>query len=176
MAQFQFEQEAPRESTVLGTAGVVLDIVVRLLGVALLIVGLWLALTVVREAWSLYEQPERIARFAHAVDDGSNIDKLLAPHRTAPAEAVSAGPAAGDERIAPPAASAGDAAAADEAVPPLRLSYFLAWVIAILLLLLLGRIALGAVKIGGELALFDTNVRRFARALLSETHKRTGAR
>ena len=60
---------------------------------------------------------------------------------------------------------------AARAVPELRFSYFVAWMIAILLLLLIGRLALGAVRTGGELALYDVKVGKLARALLRERSK-----
>jgi hypothetical protein len=50
----------------------------------------------------------------------------------------------------------------------LRLSYFIAWPIVMLLLLLVGRLAMAAIKTGGELALYDVQIRRFARELMRE--------
>ncbi|MDZ7735412.1 MAG: hypothetical protein U5P41_04205 [Gammaproteobacteria bacterium] len=51
----------------------------------------------------------------------------------------------------------------------LRLSYYIAWVIALILLLLLARISLAAVRTGGELVLYETQMKRFARELVKET-------
>ena len=44
----------------------------------------------------------------------------------------------------------------------------MAWLIAILLLLLVGRLAIAAVRTGGELALYDVQVKKLARALIKE--------
>lgn len=152
MNSAHFEQETPDEAGVLGTSSRLIGLLVRVAGVVLLVVGLWVALGVIKEAWALYEQPARIERIAQAIDAGSNIDKLLAGVETSPN---------------PTAASAAAAPA-----PSLKVSYYLAWVIAILLLLLIGRLAMSAVKTGGELALYDTNVKRFARALLESSRGR----
>ena len=57
---------------------------------------------------------------------------------------------------------------AQVAPPGLRFSYFVAWLIAIMLLLLIGRLSIAAVRTGGELALYDVKVGKLARALLKE--------
>ncbi|MGH6636283.1 MAG: hypothetical protein ACRED0_09190, partial [Gammaproteobacteria bacterium] len=44
-----------------------------------------------------------------------------------------------------------------------KLSYFAAWGIVIMLLLLIGRLAMIAIKTGGELALYDRHVKHLAR-------------
>jgi di/tricarboxylate transporter len=133
---------------------------VRLVGVILLLVGLWVSLKVIVEAWDLYRNPDHIERFAAAIERGSNLDKTLAAV-TAPRVAnknprESSDSATDDDAPPPPP------------VPSLRLSYFLSWGIGILLLLLIGRLALAAVKTGGELALYDTEVKKFAQALLGQ--------
>ena len=130
-----------------------MELAVRSLGVVVLVVGLWVAVLVVTEAWGLYNAPERIERLAVAVERGSNIDRALSPRRAAPPVAS-----------APDALPEGGAAPAEAAPPPsddeVRLSYFLAWFLAIALLFLASLIALGMVKTGGELALFDARSRR----------------
>jgi len=131
---------------------------VHLIGVLLLLVGLWISLRVVTEAWELYRAPERIERFARAIERGSNIDKtfVLSP---LPSEEVEKGELDRPRSSADPTGRAGEA---------FRASYFMAWAIALLLLMLIGRLALAAVKTGGELALYDTEVKRFAKALIRE--------
>jgi hypothetical protein len=145
-----------------GSAGAmtrVFSVFVRLIGVVLLLVGLWLSLQVIREAWDLYRAPERIERFAQAIERGSNIDKIFILPSSAPKRAEA------DESDQPRLS----ADPIDRTGEPFRPSYFMAWGIALLLLMLIGRLALAAVKTGGELALYDTEVRRFARALIQET-------
>lgn len=141
-------------------------IFVRLVGVLLLLVGLWVSLKVIVEAWDLYRTPDHIERFATAIEKGSNLDKSLASLTTSrPSPRVDRDPsdtgALERRRLA---------TRAEEGIPAPspRLSYFLAWIIGILLLMLMGRLALAAVKTGGELALYDTEVKRFAKTLIRE--------
>ena len=119
---------------------------------------------VIASAWSLYEQPARIEAFAREIERGSNLDLTLSQAVAAGREQVEAALAARPEfgGAAPPAATP---------APGFRLSYFIAWLLAILLLLLIGRLALGAVRTGGELALYDVKVGKLARALLRERQR-----
>jgi hypothetical protein len=119
---------------------------VRGVGVVVLIVGVWIALEVVLEAWSLYQDPARIEVFAQYVEAGSNLDGLVA------GLAESAGASLGDK-------GAGGS---------LRLSYFAAWFIALLLLFVVGSLAMTAITTGGQLALYDLQFRRYSRHVLKE--------
>lgn len=143
-----------------------LAIAVRIIGLILLLFGIWLALAVLNEAWDLYNDPTRIERFAQAIERGSNIDRSIAPLHIGEAD-----PDAAD----PGTLSGYDAGRTPPALPDpeyrLRLSYFIAWIIALLLLLLLARISLGAVRTGGELVLYETQMKRFARELVKESSK-----
>ena len=119
---------------------------VRLVGVALVLVGLWAGVKVVFEAWGLYQQPAAIDRLARVIDQASHVDSLLVSR--------------------PPAASEGGAkaGATTQQAPeePFRLSYFLAWTLAILLLLLIGKLATWTVRAGGDLAISRGPSRRDA--------------
>lgn len=141
-----------------------LNLLVRASGFVLLGVGFFVALMVIASAWSLYEQPARIEAFAREIERGSNLDLTLSQAVAAGREQVEADLAARPEfgAAAPPAATP---------APGFRLSYFIAWLLAILLLLLIGRLALGAVRTGGELALYDVKVGKLARALLRERQR-----
>ena len=123
----------------------VLGGVVRLVGIVILLVGLWAGIKVIVEAWSLYQDPSRIEAFAEAVNAGSNLDGLVAGI----AEGV-----AGKERVT--------------ASNSLRLSYFAAWFIALLLLFVVGSLAMAAITTGGQLALYDLQFRRYSRHVLKE--------
>ncbi|MEX2515842.1 MAG: hypothetical protein WD572_02860 [Gammaproteobacteria bacterium] len=145
--------------------------VVRAIGMLLLLFGMWLSLEVLNEAWQLYNDPTRIERFAKAIEKGSNIDRSIAPLQisSAPAEPgnLSTYP---DGRPKP--ASPAPAATAETLTNPeyrFRLSYFVGWIVALLLLLLLARIAIGIVRTGGELVLYDNQFKRFAKELVRET-------
>jgi len=150
--------------------------IVRAIGLVVLILGLWLALEVLHEAWQLYHEPARIERFAEAIEAGSNIDRSIAPLQmndtgeentaTTPAEPSTDLNAYGQPSEGTQAQTEGTAT---EPQYRLRLSYYIAWVIALMLLLVLARIALSAMRTGGELVLFETQMKRFARELVRET-------
>lgn len=123
----------------------VLSVAVRLVGIAVLFIGVWAGVKVIVEAWSLYEQPARIEQFAQAIDAGSNLDKMFAS-------------ATKDQ------GSEGQSAIAQG----LKLSYFAAWFIALLLLMVVGSLAMSAITTGGRLALYDTQVKKLSRAVIRE--------
>ncbi len=100
-----------------------LDWLVRGLGVVLIIAGMWSSIMVIVEAWTLYSDPQRIERFAQAIEMGSNLDRSLTSTPSAEAD-----------------------------TPSVRLSYFVAWIFALPLLFLMGLLALHAVKVGAGLA------------------------
>ncbi|MGR8948775.1 MAG: hypothetical protein ACU84Q_12055 [Gammaproteobacteria bacterium] len=127
-------------------------VIVRAFGFLLMIIGLWIGLKAINEAWGLYKEPQNIERFARAIEKGSNLDKALSTVQN------------GD-------AQDGGTAAQQESVLGFRLSYFAAWILAILLLMLVGRLALAAVKTGGELALYDMQIKKFAKLLAQESKK-----
>ena len=101
---------------------------------------------------ALYKNPQNIERFAQAIEKGSNLDKAIASVK------------GNSDKQAEDGAS-------QVAELGFRLSYFAAWVLAILLLMLVGRLALAAVKTGGELALYDMQIKKFAKLLAQEAKK-----
>ena len=68
----------PPYSNLLGITQGVLNVVVRLTGIGLMAVGLWVGVEVVIEAWALYRDPDRIQVFANALERGMNINAMLA--------------------------------------------------------------------------------------------------
>ena len=156
MARYQFE-DLDQTSRWLDNTNQITSLVVRSLGFILMVVGLWIGLKVINEAWSLYKQPQNIERLARAIESGSNLDKALttkAPDNLS--ESADAGEAS-DDRVREVNAALG-----------FRLSYFVAWIIAILLLMLVGRLSIAAIKTGGELALYDLQIKRFAKYLTDQ--------
>lgn len=152
MAYYQFDSDST-ETAAVNTesyAQSALNWLVRLAGLGLLAVGLWAAIGVINEAWSLYQSPKdsRVDAIAVAIDDATHIDTVVAPAARTDAN--------------------GEADKPKKTTEPLRLSYFIAWPIVLLLLLLVGRLSMAAIKTGGELALFDVQFRRFARDLVNE--------
>ncbi len=141
--------EEPREA--LGAVRAGLSLGVRLLGVVLLLAGLWAGLAVLLEGWALYREPARIERLAAAVEQGSHLDATLAAATTS-AETAPAGGGAGEE--------AG-----------LRLSYFAAWLLALALLVVIGSLAMAAVGAGTRLALGGEDLRELRRAVVRELRR-----
>ena len=131
-----------------------LSTVVRLVGLVVLIVGLWVGIKIILEAWALYEEPSRIVRFADDIQNHSNLDGVI-------------GSLAGEV-----AADAGKASAkGGNAGGGLRLSYFAAWFIVLLLMFVIGSLAMAAITTGGHLVLYDLQVKRHSRAVVREVNK-----
>ncbi len=143
-------------------------IFVRLFGFVLLLAGLWIAFEVLFEAWDLYQEPEKIERFARAIEKGSNIDKSLVSFRDSVIASDSSITSGADDNDS---LSTNNTEIIQASTDSVRISYFLAWIIALLLLLLIARIALGAIKTGGELVLYDMQIKQFAKMLVRETGK-----
>lgn len=151
MARHQFD-DIDQDSRWLDNTTNITHLIVRAAGFILMFVGLWIGLKTINEAWSLYQQPQNIERLARAIEQGSNLDKALTS-RT--------------DVATTDASTDGQVREVNEALG-FRLSYFVAWVIAILLLMLIGRLAIAAVKTGGELALYDLQIKRFAKYLTEQ--------
>ena len=162
MARFEFKQDPPDEDW-LERGDRLLNLVVRGFGLALMVVGLVVSLTVIVSAWSLYRSPTHIERFAQAVEQGSHLDLTLSRATARGQQQLDTSDRAGNSPV--PRAPDHPGIAAQ---PGFRFSYFMAWLIAILLLLLVGRLAIAAVRTGGELALYDVQVKKLARALIKE--------
>ena len=164
MARFEFKQDPPPIEGI-ERAERVLNLVVRCFGLALMVVGLIVSLTVMFSAWSLYRSPTHIESFAQAVEQGSHLDLTLSRATHSGQLQLDTNDMAG---VSPLPRAAGTSTPAPTQLASFRFSYFMAWLIAILLLLLVGRLAIAAVRTGGELALYDVQVKKFARALIEE--------
>ncbi len=149
------EELAGRAHEPLSWATLALSSLVRIVGVVVLFVGLWAGVKIIVEAWTLYEQPQRIVRFADAIQAGSNLDGLIG-------NLGSGGE--GDEAAPAPAARPASGGA-------LRLSYFAAWFIALLLMFVIGSLAMAAITTGGQLALYDMQIKRHAREVIREVRR-----
>jgi hypothetical protein len=150
------EDSPPREAETPAPtpmAQIALSAFVRLVGVAVLLVGLWAGIKIVLEAWALYEDPQRIERFADAIQHGSNIDGLIGTLA-----------ASGEE-------AAGERARDEKGEGGLRLSYFAAWFVVLLLMFVIGSLAMAAITTGGQLALYDLQVRQHSRAVIREVRR-----
>jgi Na+/proline symporter len=136
-----------------------LSILVRSLGLIMLIIGLYVGIKVIFAAWELYDEPQKIERFSDAIDHGSNLDNTISS-LTASALNV---------KTTDAETPRSDIAKADDS---LRVSYFLAWFLAVLLLMIISGLAMSAIRTGGQLALYDLEVKRFARQLIEEARKK----
>jgi len=143
------DDTSPLDAERAGVMETLLGVIVRLVGLAVLAVGLWVGVKVVLEAWALYEEPTRIEIFAEAVQTGSNLDGLVASLAASVEEESSGGPAP----------TAGGS---------LRLSYFAAWFIVLLLMFVVGSLSMAAITTGGQLALYDLQFKRYSRHVLRE--------
>ncbi len=168
MSKYQFNNNNEEQAEIADTPAMksfdnatrdVLSIVIRLCGLVLLFIGLGIALQVFNEALALYKDPANIERVAIAIEKGSNIDKSIAPLRDS---------LLGEDEAREFSEQTKNAAPAPTGI---RISYFIAWVIDLLLLLLLARISLMAIKTGGELALYDSQIKRFAREVVQQNKK-----
>lgn len=130
----------------------VMSAAVRLFGFVLMLFGLWVAFMVMWEALDLYEDPKRIEQLATHIEHGSNVDASLS---NVSSELVKNSTQTNNSN--------------SKKNKDIRVSYFFAWAIAILLLMLIARIALGAIKTGGELVLYDVQIKRFAKELAKES-------
>ena len=126
---------------------------VRFFGFILMLFGLWIAVMVMLEAVELYENPKRIEQLARHIEKGSNIDASLS------SVSISAENADGSKQNS------------SNNGKDIRVSYFFAWIVGILMLLLIARISLGAIKTGGELVLYDVQIKRFAKELAKESFR-----
>lgn len=144
-----------------------ITIVVRLLGSAVLLLGIGAAVLVINEAWQLYREPQRIERFAVAIEQGSNLDKFVGP--VVDGAGLMAVPDDGDsERLVAPRPALPVRSKADT----LRLSYFVAWIVVLGLLMVLGILAMSAITTGGQLALYETPTARMRREIRREMRRR----
>lgn len=149
----------------LGILQQLLAVLVRLLGLCFLVVGIGAAVVILHEAWMLYQEPERIDRFALAIERGSNLDKIFALSGSEPVNTGEPGDTA-------PGASSPSAASADST--SLRLSYFAGWFLVLLLMLVASITAISAVSAGGRLVLYDTDIRQLSRAVVKEVRRNKG--
>lgn len=132
-----------------------LAVLVRLLGLCILVIGIGATAIILREAWMLYQEPSRIDRFALAIEEGSNLDKIFALEGEKAEEAEEAGTPTTDI----PASTS------------FRLSYFAGWFLVLLLMLVGSIVAISAVSVGGRLVLYDTDIRRLSRAVIKEVRR-----
>ncbi|MGB1882533.1 MAG: hypothetical protein ACPHUF_01395 [Gammaproteobacteria bacterium] len=106
----------------------------------------------------MYDDPAKIERFAAAVERGSNLDLTLSKAAAQGQQELDGIQAVGATLETDNVGAGAQPAPKRVSAPGLRFSYFVARAIALLLLLLVGRLSIAAISAGGEPA----------RALLNE--------
>ncbi|NKB38839.1 MAG: hypothetical protein GKR93_17035 [Gammaproteobacteria bacterium] len=125
---------------------------VRCIGMLLLIIGLWAGLHVILESLSLYRDPLSIEQLAQAIERGSHIDQTLSADTNA---SISKTRSQTDSRI--------------------QLSYFIAWVVALLLLLLISMMAFSCIQAGSDLLIQDRSLKRYLAMTTKQSLIKTGS-
>ena len=115
-------------------------IVMRSFGLVLLAFGFLVGLNVMLEARQLYSNPVHIEQLAAAIEEGSNLDSTLSS-----ANENEDGKSSG-----------------------VQLSYFMAWIFALVLLVMTSMIAFAAMRTGGELVLQDKKSKQLIKLLTNE--------
>lgn len=123
--------------TVRTLGALVLGFVVRTVGVLLILLGLWAATTVVKEAVALYRDPGRIERLVSSIEGVARLTPAVA-------HSVSGVPAA---------SGAGQPAGPGPKSEAPRPAYLVAWLIVVLMSLLIGKLADWVIRGGAALAL-----------------------
>ncbi len=151
------------------------SVIVRLIGMMVLFVGLYVGLKVILEAWGLYQRPERIETFAAAIERGSHIDQIFSSTMRGISTELSEDVVLSADGALADSVGPGNEASVRSPPPGsdqgLRLSYFAAWLIIMMLLLIIGSLAMSAISTGGRLALYDTDMRKFSRQLARDFSK-----
>ena len=106
----------------------------------LLLVGFWASIQVLIESLRLYRDPINIEKIAEAIEHSSNLDRNLSQNFSS----ETSDHARHTGRIS-----------RNHPSQEIRLTYFVAWVLVLLILLLVGMIALSFVRTGSELVLQD---------------------
>jgi hypothetical protein len=131
------------------------EVLVRVIGIVLLLVGLWASIQVLLEALRLYRDPVKIEQLASAIEHGSNLDKNLA---------LSSQENSGGNDAAANASGLNKQAIGEN----IRLTYFVAWIVALLILMLVAMIAFSCIRTGSELVLQDRQMKRYMHLLVKE--------
>lgn len=131
------------------------ELLVRVVGIILLLVGLWACLQVLLEALQLYRDPVKIEQLASAIERGSNLDKNLARNSVEDT---------GENENAANISSLSK----QQSGQNIRLTYFVAWIIALLILMLVAMIAFSCIRAGSDLVLQDRQLKRYMRLLVTQ--------
>lgn len=152
---------------------------VQIVGLVILLGGLYSASLVVSKGWALLEQPSEIVPFADEIEKQTHLnqfvgqfDVMIEFFRKANNAIPAAPPTAAsihdpiDYPKQEPLKPDSTTAVAAPVMP--NVSYFVAWMITIVVLGLIARISLWAVTEGGKLILFTNNQDRQLKRVITE--------
>ena len=131
------------------------EALVRVVGIILLLVGLWASMQVLLEALRLYRDPVKIEQLASAIERGSNLDRNLT-HISV------------DDTEENDNAANISTLSKQQSGQGIRLTYFIAWIIALLILMLVAMIAFSCIRAGSDLVLQDRQMKRYMRLLVTQ--------
>ncbi len=131
------------------------DALIRAIGLILLLIGLGAGIQVLLEALKLYRDPYKIEQLSHVIEQAFNPDKNLSKTETKETDYNS-----GKAIIT----SLNYQSREQE----IHLSYFVAWIIALLILMLLSMIAFSFIRAGSELVLQDRQMKSHVHLLIKE--------
>ena len=152
MYEFEDDKETPPQKILKAWP----ETLVRVIGITPILTGLWASIQVLFEAMRLYRDPQNIESLAEANERGSNLDKSLVQSNN-------------DESTADAGIAAISTKNKQTGNGGIRLSYFVAWIVALLILILVAVIALSFVRTGSELILQDKQSKHFARQLKNKS-------
>lgn len=129
--------------------------IVRCIGVVILCFGLWMAYQLVKECWSLYNDPSKMEKFAEHVAKGSDIDKSGESLTQFVGELTGEAAGVKDPKKLP-------------AITPTRFSYFAAWFLSIILFWIIGKISFWAISTGTKIATDHADQEQIAKSIAKE--------
>lgn len=133
-------------------------VLLRFVGVAILLAGLYSGFLVVQKVWTLFDEHEGIARFAERIEEHSNLNEFVGRMTAVMSLIQEAGRTAREQPKGEPEGKARGAAQAEPRESgQFNASYFAGWALSIILLFLIARISLWAVTAGGKLALYSVD-------------------
>jgi hypothetical protein len=134
-------------------------IISRALGIVLMLSGLFVLLTVAHTAWNLLEDQQLVQKLAAQVEEASRIDSFIDQEVTA--------------LQIPPAHSPAEAGNPSAASKPIRpsISYFAAWPLLFIILLIVGRVGLWLLREGGHIytnSSYEEQTKKLLREMIAE--------
>jgi hypothetical protein len=142
--------------------------IVRFIGAAIMLIGVVVVLQVMNQAWELYKDPNSVVAFSEKIENASNINKAL---NTLLGETLEDMRQRMNSLVN--ANNPNNQPGNPPRFEPWNISYFVAWFLKIVLILLIGRIGFFAMSEGGKLALVGMGEKNTAKNLAKEILQET---